>query len=261
MDTRSGAQIIETFHLLFLQALTANSQNWFVLKGGTNLRYFFQSDRYSNDIDLDFFDRPGWNVETSVDKVLQGPALGVLLRQQNLMIAEVSKPKQTETTRRWKIALTRRDAEGERIRTKIEFSGRGEPDGEWKFEVIPSEVVDPYGIRAISINRYGLSAALRQKIAALAQRSETKARDVFDIDLLLRLNKSAAIPELDRDLAQAAAVRAEEITFESFNSEVLPFLDEDVAVLYQTEAVWLSMRSNVSSALSNLANLPDADYS
>lgn len=41
MSTRPDAQTIEVFHLLFLRALTVNASNWFVLKGGANLRYFF----------------------------------------------------------------------------------------------------------------------------------------------------------------------------------------------------------------------------
>ena len=48
------AQVIELFHLAFLQVLQARlDQSRYVLKGGANLRYFFDSVRYSEDIDLD----------------------------------------------------------------------------------------------------------------------------------------------------------------------------------------------------------------
>ena len=50
----SDAQLIEAFHLAFLQVLQARvQQEHYVLKGGANLRYFFDSVRYSEDIDLD----------------------------------------------------------------------------------------------------------------------------------------------------------------------------------------------------------------
>jgi hypothetical protein len=49
-----GRQVIELFHLAFLQVLQARlDQSRYVLKGGANLRYFFDSVRYSEDIDLD----------------------------------------------------------------------------------------------------------------------------------------------------------------------------------------------------------------
>ena len=44
----------------------------------------------------------------------------------------------------------------------------------------------PYGLTSPTVQHYGETAAIEQKIAALALRSETKARDVFDLDLLLR---------------------------------------------------------------------------
>lgn len=54
MATLSETALREAFHLLFLERLfltAAPSQ--FVLKGGVNLRFFFASPRYSEDMDLD----------------------------------------------------------------------------------------------------------------------------------------------------------------------------------------------------------------
>lgn len=54
MPELRDAQVVELFHLAFLQVLQARlDQARYVLKGGTNLRYFFDSVRYSEDIDLD----------------------------------------------------------------------------------------------------------------------------------------------------------------------------------------------------------------
>jgi predicted nucleotidyltransferase component of viral defense system len=179
MEQPTQVQIIEIFHLLFLQTLSARSQEWFVLKGGANIRYFFDSHRYSNDIDLDFVNKEGWSVEQSVDKVLSGAALTMLLRRERIEVVELSKPKQTEMTRRWKIGLGRTGFPGPPVRTKIEFSQRPGASDDVLAERIPDFVVAPYGIMSIVVRHYGLTAAIEQKIAALALRSETKARDVF----------------------------------------------------------------------------------
>ena len=54
MGSLSNAQIIELFHVAFLDVLSSRlDPARYVLKGGTNLRYFFESLRYSEDIDLD----------------------------------------------------------------------------------------------------------------------------------------------------------------------------------------------------------------
>ena len=54
-------QIVELFHVAFLDVLSLKlEQTRYVLKGGANLRYFFGSPRYSEDIDLDAWgSRPG----------------------------------------------------------------------------------------------------------------------------------------------------------------------------------------------------------
>jgi predicted nucleotidyltransferase component of viral defense system len=50
----SPVQTIEFFHIAFLAVLgTRLDSARYVLKGGANLRYFFGSQRYSEDIDLD----------------------------------------------------------------------------------------------------------------------------------------------------------------------------------------------------------------
>ena len=55
----SARQSIELFHLVFLRALVAKGEDktLIALKGGCNLRFYFDSVRYSEDID---FDSPSW---------------------------------------------------------------------------------------------------------------------------------------------------------------------------------------------------------
>ena len=50
----SAIQIREIFHFFFLHQLTRISDpKLYVLKGGVNLRFYFKSPRYSEDMDLD----------------------------------------------------------------------------------------------------------------------------------------------------------------------------------------------------------------
>lgn len=130
MPTLRDAQAIEFFHLAFLQVLQGRlDQASYVLKGGANLRYFFDSVRYSEDIDLDVSGIEVWALQEKVDGALSASALAMLLRGGGLLVGEFSKPKQTETTQRWKVALVL-TGRSEPLRTKIEFSRR---NGE-KFE-------------------------------------------------------------------------------------------------------------------------------
>ena len=104
-----NAQIVEFFHVAFLDVLSKRlDPARYVLKGGANLRYFFGSLRYSEDIDLDMNGVTPWSLEGKVDGVLASGVMKALLRLGDMAIAEVSKPKQTETTRRWKVASSHR---------------------------------------------------------------------------------------------------------------------------------------------------------
>lgn len=241
------AQAIEFFHLAFLQVLQRRlDQASYVLKGGANLRYFFDSVRYSEDIDLDAVRIEMWVLEEKVDGALTAPALATLLRAGGLAVGEFSKPKQTETTQRWKVPLIL-TGRGEPLRTRIEFSRR---NGEERpiLEAVPSRVVAPYALRAPSVRHYLGEAATAQKIEALAARSETQARDVFDLDLLLRQQPQLANAST-AELRERAAGRALELPFAAFRDQVLPFLDPEVAELYADAASWAQIRGYVVERL------------
>jgi hypothetical protein len=126
------SQAIECFHLGFLAVLRSRlDEGRYVLKGGANLRYFFGSVRYSEDIDLDINSVEGWKLEDQIDKTLTSDTLTIVLRSAGVRVLtdHITKPKQTNTTRRWKVSVA---ADGLRtpVRTKIEFSAR---DGEERY--------------------------------------------------------------------------------------------------------------------------------
>jgi predicted nucleotidyltransferase component of viral defense system len=245
----SDAQVIEFFHLAFLQVLQARlDQARYVVKGGTNLRYFFGSVRYSEDIDLDAVDIEPWKLEQRVDQVLASPALGLVLRSGGLSMQEAAKPKQTSTTQRWKPSIA---VSGRRVpvRTKIEFSHRGS-DARRILEAVPERVVAPYALRPATMLHYTADAAIEQKVRALALRSETQARDVFDLELLLRGQGDAIRPgEVEPDVLESAVERALELPFEAFRDQVIPFLDAEARELYDGQASWQQMQTFVAARL------------
>jgi predicted nucleotidyltransferase component of viral defense system len=248
----TDAQVIEFFHLAFLQVLQARlDQDRYVVKGGANLRYFFGSVRYSEDMDVDAVEIEPWKLEERVDAVLASPAMGLVLRIGGLGVEEVTKPKQTATTQRWKplIAVSGRTVP---VRTKIEFSHRG-TDPRRILEAVPDRVVAPYALRAPTMLHYTADAAIEQKIRALAHRSETQARDVFDLELLVRGRRDAIrAGEIEPEVLEAALERAFELPFEAFRDQVVPFLDPEVAELYDDQASWERMQTFVAERLMEL---------
>lgn len=103
----TARQHVELFHLVFLRALVARGEDkgLFALKGGCNLRFFFRSVRYSEDIDLDVAVVAKGTLERKVERLLQSPTVQAPLRAHGIELVEVSAPKQTDTTQRWKAGL------------------------------------------------------------------------------------------------------------------------------------------------------------
>jgi predicted nucleotidyltransferase component of viral defense system len=237
---------IEFFHLAFLEVLAKRlDPSRYILKGGANLRYFFGSVRYSEDIDIDLTQPPG-DLEGKVDSILASPAMALLLRLGKMEVAELSKPKQTATTRRWKVAI---GAPGSvAVRTKIEFSGRERDEDRYRLDPLPAEVVAPYALPAPSVQHYEARAATGQKVRALVGRTETQARDVFDLDLLLRL-RPLQQGELDPGLLAKAVERVFELPFDAYRDHVLAFLEPEVAELYEGADSWERMQMSVTAAL------------
>lgn len=247
MEPLSSAQITELFHVAFLDALSKRlDPTRYVLKGGANLRYFFGSLRYSENIDLDVAGVPGWRLTEKVENVLSSVPMQVLLRAAGLSVAESSNPKHTDTTQRWKVGV---EAPGhtQLIRTKIEFSYRN-GDGRYRLEPLPGGVVAPYALRPPLVQHYVDDAPAEQKALALAGRSEAQARDVFDLELLLRRRPLAA-GSVDPEILTGAAERALQLPYAAFRDQVLPFLEPEAVELYEGEEVWLRMQTFVAEKL------------
>src|SRR5690349_2610644 len=146
--TLSDRQAVEVFHLLFMRTLLVGSEKALVvLKGGCNLRFYFGSPRYSEDIDFDVRTIAPGTLRKNVDKVLApGALLDRQLRAHGLGLGTVSSPKQTDTTQRWKVGLT--TAVGAELHTKIEFSRRDE-DGDSQLDAVVPSLLERYRLPPI----------------------------------------------------------------------------------------------------------------
>jgi len=243
-------QSVEMFHLILLSHLgrKLDKPKW-ALKGGCNLRFFFRSPRYSDDMDLDV---QGVPVEVLCDKVkaiISGASFKTILEIRGIAIEHVTEHKQTETTQRWKFGLRIPGLE-QPIPTKVEFSRRGLEAGS-VFEAVSPEIIRLYALPPFMANHYPASVAWRQKIGAILSRSATQARDVFDLHLLLESGlKPVDGLAVDRknDIAQVRE-NILAMDFGQFKSQVLSFLDPDLKLPYDSEETWDAIRWRIIEAL------------
>jgi hypothetical protein len=237
-------QVVELFHLHFVRLLSVGpDKGRFALKGGCNLRFFFESVRYSEDIDLDVTRMPVHTLKEKVTKLLGGPALALPLKSRGISIIEASAPKQTETTQRWKVALSL-DARVLPLHTKIEFSRREAPD-QPRIESVAAAVLAEYGLMPILAPHYPLAAAIRQKVFALVGRSAVQARDVFDLRVLIakasgRIEPIEAVPMLAK-----AIERGMEVSYDDYKGQVISYLKPEHIEEYGSREAWDAIQSQV----------------
>ena len=236
----SAIQAVEDFHLQFARLLLAGpDKDAFAIKGGCNLRFFFGSARYSEDIDLDVSERvPVHVLKDKVARILSGTPLALTLRNRGLRVVGSSAPKQTETTQRWKVSL---ELEGHAtpLPTKVEFSRRGTTDQAVLEPVVPSILAEHQSMLFLAPH-YPLDAAIRQKVQALADRREVQARDVFDLGAVLLPRAGGRLEPLDAlgvDLL-VAQERAMTLGFGDYQSQVVSYLDPVHVASLGTPAAW-----------------------
>ena len=242
----SVRQGVEVFHLALLAELgTTLDRALYALKGGCNLRFFFQSIRYSEDLDLDVATVAVTTLRRKVDRVLGSAPLRRTLGAHTIAIEHVSRPKQTETTQRWKVGLT---IGAVAAHTKVELSRRG-LDAGIEFGAVSPSLTGEYGLTRTLLSHYGPQAAVEQKLRALVGRAHTQARDVFDLDLLLTTGRGIDLASIAPELRQAALERAMSVEFDAFRSQVLSFLPADRQAQYDSKGVWEDMVVRLVDAL------------
>jgi len=231
----------EIFHFLFLERLLKISDaRLFVLKGGVNLRFFFNSPRYSQVMDLDVLGGSVATLKKNGYRILEDPAFARSLATfgiAELIINDPSKAKHSTTTQRFRARLV--TTGGDVYPTHVEFSRRG-GEHEYVTETIDPGIARPYRRLAFACQHYpGRSAAL-QKLDALANRTEIQVRDAFDLYVLWL--GGHLTPEVTGSITQAVRKRAIEnvlaFSYADYQGQVLDYLEPEVLTRFAPERVW-----------------------
>jgi len=242
---------VELFHLLFLRQLGEKLEsNLYAVKGGCNLRFFFKSLRYSEDLDLDVKTVAKETLRKKVSKILESQNFRQILSMRGIGIDSFTEAKQTDTTQRWKLSLKLLDIPMP-LPTKIEFSRRGMEEG-IKLEFIDSEVIQRHQLYPILTTHYTQEAAFCQKVDALIHRTEVQARDIFDLQWLLNRGLKIQLPKPLFEKLDVAIENALTVDFAEFKARVVAYLMEEYQEYYNSPAVWNEIQAKVISALEGM---------
>ena len=250
----TDTQLREVFHFSFLDRLLKTSNpDMYVLKGGVNLRFFFHSPRYSEDMDLDVLAGSVDTLRKNGYKILQDGAFKRSLLTYGITDIEVNDPakaKQTKTTQRFKFGLI--TTANQRLPTKVEFSRRGNHVDNYAKEMVDPEIARQYRRLSYRCNHYSGEDAVFQKIQALAGRPVTQARDVFDLGLLQAGGYAISIKSnknLSRELREKASEALMSLTFDDYKGHVVEFIDTDNREHYDSLAAWEQLQETVLELL------------
>ena len=231
----------EVFHFLFLERLLRIADpRVFVLKGGINLRFFFGSPRYSEDMDLDVLAGAVGTLRQNGYRILRDPAFAKVLATYGiaeLRLGDPAREKHTATTQRFRARLV--NTAGESYPTKVEFSRRV-PSGESVLETIDPSLAGAYRRLSFPCRRYSASAACQQKLLALANRRQVQARDAFDLYLLwlgghVKPGAAGALTPAERERATDTVLG---FTYADYAGQVLEYLEPAERQRFAGEALW-----------------------
>lgn len=248
--------IREIFHFCFLEHLLFISDpKIYILKGGVNLRFFFNSSRYSEDMDIDVMAGSVTTLKKNGYKILNDNGFRRKLQTfgiENLIINDPIKAKHTETTQRFKLKII--TSSGEPLPTKIEFSRRKKIPTLYthKFDRINTEIAHKYKRLSFLCQHYTGETAIIQKIEALSGRTQAQSRDVFDIFILMLGGHANGLDlgKLDPKLISRSKEAVSLLSYKDFKGQVLEFLDKAEYTKYSHHENWIEIQKKVAGLLS-----------
>jgi hypothetical protein len=249
MDTISTTplQVRELFHLEFLRRFGRElKSDTFALKGGANLRFYFDSPRYSEDMDIDVSEVPFIRLQDAVMGVVSAKTFLNTMETygiERVVAPDIQKAKQTETTQRFKIHLITLD--GLDLFTKVEFSRRGFT-GETIVEEISEKILRFYRMSPFLVPHYPAQVAIEQKIGALAGRAAVQARDVFDL-YFLRPHFSGESLNVSTEVIKKARENMFSIEFKQFKDTVVEYLSPEERQAWETRDSFDEIRLQVDA--------------
>jgi len=254
----SDTQLREVFHFCFLERLLKLTEpGLYALKDGVNLRFYFNSPRYSEDMDLDVFAGSVDTLKKNGDKILNDASFKRSLRTygiEDLELNDPTKAKHTKVTQRFRFGLV--TSAGHRLPTKVEFSRRQRASDSLVTELIDPELARQYRKLSFRAQHYPGEIAAIQKFKALYGRKVTQARDVFDIGILYAggfINAELIKATLSKAQKQQAADCVMSLSFSEFEGQVVEFLLPENQQDYRSLSAWERLQDTVLS----LINPPD----
>ncbi len=256
----SALQQREVFHLVFLRQFVRRIKpGSYALKGGSNLRFFYNSIRYSEDMDLDVRGVEIFKLRDIVMDILASNALSMAVHPfqiDRIIPPDLKSAKQTETVQRFKIHLI--TPAGDDLFTKIEFSKR-KLDPETAPDSVNEMVLYPYQQPPLIVSHYLVAAAMRQKISALADRAKPQVRDAFDLYMLYPQIQQDQLETIKKGFPAQKLKGAEEILFKmdfvQFRGAVCNYLSEEDRRYYDHPEIWEEIQLKVSGLLSTRGEL------
>jgi hypothetical protein len=217
-----------------------------------NLRFYFKSPRYSEDMDLDIFAGSVSTLKKNGYKILQEASFLRSLQVygiDGIKVNDPDKAKHTEVTQRFRVGLITQA--GQRLPTKVEFSRRTEQ--EQVSEQLVTERIDPeiaryYRKLSFPVQHYTGEVAALQKVAALYGRQTTQARDVFDLSVLYAggyINRHMIQSALSDEEKTKACDCILSLGFSEFAGQVIEFLPEPERAQYDSPTAWAALQEDV----------------
>jgi predicted nucleotidyltransferase component of viral defense system len=222
---------------LLVELMSQAVHNELVLKGGLAMRAVLGSTRYTTDIDLDAVtDAPVGRIQGIVRR-----SIDRVLKQQGLLEdPQVSEPKQTETTLRWKVN-GRAPGTTRPISLTVEVSRR-----EW---------AAPFRTKQLELSKEFAGGAARGrvlvldaqalavcKVMALTDPRRDAPRDLFDLSVLLETeleDPAVLLAHQSRERVEQALSelwgKIELMGYERFKTDVAPYLPPELAAAVTQE--------------------------
>lgn len=245
----SVLQIREIFHIEFLRGFARKFKPaFYALKGGVNMRLYFKSIRYSEDMDIDIHTVDTVTLRDAVMKIITLTSFINELKSfgiEDVRPPDIKKAKQTNTTQRFKIHIITHSNED--LFTKVEFSRR-RTSGNAVAEPVPESVLRPYKTSPLIVNHYDINAAVVQKINALAGRNVVQARDIFDLYALSTqypAKDDGKIVSVGSKISGTACENVFSVGFNQFRDTVLSYLAEEDRTVYDNPGIWDEIKLKV----------------
>lgn len=249
-DIFTPLQMRELFHIEFLRWLSRKVKcAHYAVKGGVNIRLFFGSVRYSEDMDLDVSGVGVQALKDAVMMILRMPSFVESLRTfgiNTIVPPDMAKAKQTDTTQRFKVHLL--TVSGEDLFTKVEFSRRGFA-GVVKVESVPESILRSYKLAPLLAPHYDAPSAMAQKISALSSRAALQARDIFDLFILHSQTAELSGLVISSGILKKARERVFEADFELFRDSVVEYLSPEDKGAYGNASAWEEVKLTVAGFL------------